>query len=91
MPKPSCQYCSSTHVISNGNKWHCRNCGRQWVKAKVSRIVPDYKERPPCPKCGAYEGRFQKKGFMLQCFACGHVYRNDWQEQREILKQLNEA
>ena len=33
--RPSCPECSSTKVISYGNKWLCNDCHRSWVK--VSR------------------------------------------------------
>lgn len=35
--RPNCSECNSTHVISRGKEWYCRNCGKYWSKIKRNR------------------------------------------------------
>lgn len=74
MPKeqrPACPACSGTWVTSNGPKWHCRRCGKQWVKIKAApRRLPS--DRPPCPDCNGRE--ILSHGTEWHCKLCGRRY-----------------
>jgi len=35
--RPPCPICRADDPASNGLRWMCRSCGKQWVKYPVSR------------------------------------------------------
>lgn len=37
--RPRCVECGSSHVVSNGACWMCRECGRQWIKRPIGKKV----------------------------------------------------
>lgn len=41
--KPNCIECKSNDVISKGNQWMCKSCGRSWLKQPriKNRVIPN--------------------------------------------------
>jgi ribosomal protein L37AE/L43A len=39
---PGCPYCNGNEVVSSGFNWHCKKCGKYWVKKPLAKLVdPD--------------------------------------------------
>lgn len=73
--RPPCEDCGSTHIISNGKQWMCRDCGRHFLKVRHNRAMPDFSARPACPVCGKYHAcRNGPRGWI--CGECGKQWFN---------------
>jgi len=70
-PDNPCPKCSSIHVGSQGNRWKCFDCGKNWMK--------EYKPKKPvtrpehsCPRCGSVRVRSHGKDWV--CIKCGRTW-----------------
>ncbi len=77
--RPPCIECGSENPISNGNKWLCKRCGRQWNKryhwfrkSAHAPHLPAFEDRPPCPDCGKIGP--VSRGNAWVCKECGRYW-----------------
>jgi tRNA(Ile2) C34 agmatinyltransferase TiaS len=61
--RPSCPVCGGD-VYSNGGRWVCKECSKQWLKVHNPRVA----NNPPCVYCG---GKVHKQGTNYACLDCG--------------------
>lgn len=60
-----CPRCEGKNIVSDGARWLCKDCGRQFNKIYIpKKLLP----APPCPYC---KGRMINKGVDYTCTECG--------------------
>lgn len=67
--RPPCPSCKSLNIRSKGERWRCKNCGREFLKniKRKYREKIDWNNRPKCPYC---EGKVYSSGDNWRCKDC---------------------
>jgi tRNA(Ile2) C34 agmatinyltransferase TiaS len=66
---PTCPNCAGVSS-SNGVKWICKECGKQWMKHYQPKV--DFDSRPSCINCG---GKPRSHGRHWECRICGKSWK----------------
>lgn len=71
-----CPKCGSWDTLKQGGgRIKCHACHKSSMIIYIGKPILDFSDRPPCPNCGEYEGRWKSKYTRrLVCGNCGTQY-----------------